>query len=742
MQNEALEGLKELKYLSYGSNVHSIRYPASPSTSYEDDVNQWHCYLVQFLYLSKMWSVYPQGFTVRTTLQFHNFDMESGFDFVRVFVNSKEEQFLTGTFAESPRLDKYFTAKDIEDNSNSIEVCLNVITDESITGKGFESTFRIEYQNPQRVEWHSDFSEPCHTAQPNGRNPSRWDGTCGVGVQRRVISQCYSANISSANLNPAAKLPQVFYGMKEQAIQLEQGYCNKGDVDAKYCIKADCEHANTKKAPEKANHFNGVGRIDPTYPDPFAVILFEYDHKRSAERHPRTGKRHPDNRLFTYSVTDWGNGFEESKLRLGVKMARSLLLGDSFTVAFSGSSNTAGHDNMFLSSYPMQLQSLLRPLWVRIGYKGAAFVVKNHAIGGSLGTSQISSCLPEIVGDDADVVFWEEIMNDGGRPPPKAIENHIRNAITLKRRPVWHAILAGSYSGDPSTFRKVQLNSAYKELAEYYTKVGAGIVEFFPSNGINPLVSQDNKYSPDLLYVTWHPGPRGHRYYAQIIAHFYLTSLLSVLKTIQPAIQNMKTTVPTLEMHDLLQDIPADSILPSGKYCGKVCTSAKRRWCISGMFPSDSSHFLRWYAESTPLLWPWQSIASNAQSLANMDGGQAAIDAKYGFLGNGRSQTLKIKIKTSDKKYVMIHRPYADWNSLKEAIKTMRSWLHLQIDGKDVECIRAGSDQAQDLWMVDDEFNVGCVVALPSSSQDKSILSILISGDITQNIPIWAISTF
>ncbi len=75
-------------------------------------------------------------------------------------------------------------------------------------------------------------------------------------------------------------------------------------------------------------------------------------------------------------------------------MARSLLLGDSFTVGFSGSSNTAGWDNMFTSSYPIQLQSILRPFWESNGYKGAAFVVKNHAMGGSLGSNHIAWALP------------------------------------------------------------------------------------------------------------------------------------------------------------------------------------------------------------------------------------------------------------------------------------------------------------------------------------------------------------
>jgi len=267
------------------------------------------------------------------------------------------------------------------------------------------------------------------------------------------------------------------------------------------------------------------------------------------------------------------------------------------------------------------------------------------------------------------------------------------------------------------------------------------VVEFNPSNGLNPLALSNPKYKQERLYVTWHPGPQGHRYYAQIIAHFYLNSLLNVLTTITPAIETMKANVPTLEMYDLLQDIPADSNLPPGKYCGKVCTSSKARWCISGMVPSDTSHNLRHY-NASETLWPWKLIASNSQSLLNKDGGQAAIDAKYGYLGDANTQSLDITIKTKGKRYVMIHRPYADWNRLQESIEKMRSWLHLQLDGEDVECIQQDSSAAEGLWMVDNKFIIGCVIALPEGDADKRVLSIAIGSEISSSIPVWAITTF
>eukprot|EP01083_Nonionella_stella_P226557 804482_1 len=101
---------------------------------------------------------------------------------------------------------------------------------------------------------------------------------------------------------------------------------------------------------------------------------------------------------------------DDSKLRLGIKLARSLILGDTFHISFTGSSNTAGHDNLFMSTYPMQLQSIMRPLWKLIGYKGASFIVSDDAIGGAIGSDQMTWCIPAISGGNAekiDVIFWE-----------------------------------------------------------------------------------------------------------------------------------------------------------------------------------------------------------------------------------------------------------------------------------------------------------------------------------------------
>ncbi|ETO24011.1 hypothetical protein RFI_13148 [Reticulomyxa filosa] len=463
------------------------------------------------------------------------------------------------------------------DNSNSIDLCYNVITDGSTTGDGFRAVFSIDYENPERVEWKNTYDQSCFTRRPS-QPDAQWDGSCDIGIQQRVIAACNEVNVTtskqksstSSSFSSSAinnikfvRFLFLFYltlftyihiyiytyiyvymyilpESIEKTKELERGYCHIGDVQTKYCVKKACSNS---RSISKSVHFNGMGRIDPVDADPFTIHRstneeFAIQNMVNLVTHAikQLEREHLDNQFFSGGVTQW-SGLEDSKWRLGIKLARSLLLGDSFTAAFTGSSLTAGRDNLFLSSYPMQLQSLLSPLWKEIGYKGAAFVVKNRAIDNDhIRTNQISWCLPELVGEDPDVVFWEDTTPNNLPVYFSTVENHLRSTISLRRKPVWHAVIGRPHGSLPTRYQNLELSSLYIDLADYYQKSGVGIVEFRPSN-FDTLAAQNSKYKQEQVYVSWYPGPRGHRYYAQIIAYFYLNALLDVLKDIQPAIQ-------------------------------------------------------------------------------------------------------------------------------------------------------------------------------------------------------------
>jgi len=70
-------------------------------------------------------------------------------------------------------------------------------------------------------------------------------------------------------------------------------------------------------------------------------------------------------------------------------------------------------------------------------------------------------------------------MNDGGHPGAADLEIHLRKALTLKRKPVWHAIWGGRGRGGKRLGQKVKIPRPFPALAQHYYKQGC---YFFPEN--------------------------------------------------------------------------------------------------------------------------------------------------------------------------------------------------------------------------------------------------------------------
>ena len=256
--------------------------------------------------------------------------------------------------------------------------------------------------------------------------------------------------------------------------------------------------------------------------------------------------RYSDERILLYGIGEGIYNYDTLAARVEARLLKSLLLGRRFVVSFTGSSNTAGHDNMFMSTYSMQLQSIIRTFWSSIGYKGAAFQVHNAAEGGHLGTRKLSWCTNQMVPDDSDFVFWESLMNDAGdKQNYEIFERWVRNALSLPKRPIWGAINTGEAAdryGDRCNDKP-------------YCKIANG-VNIYWWKEIRPLYEQ----SSDMLFasarrgcyaladkvpecsgltVTWHPSPNGHRLFAETLAYWFLKIAQNGLKKHQAEIEKI-----------------------------------------------------------------------------------------------------------------------------------------------------------------------------------------------------------
>ena len=290
---------------------------------FDRSMNLFRCYLIV---LDKKWEKFNDpNFGLRVGIHFDDIDMEQGFDYVNIMINHDLYDSVTSKGSKGDIV--HHIDREYLKEMNTVEMCFNVKTDDTVMSKKFKAKIQIDYTESNWSPW-----SECKTLKPIGGNKKYLDGRCGVGVQSRINDCKKDSN----------------------------GDCYDEYTSTRYCIKEKCENVDNKNAP-KPGHFNGFGRVDPTYPDP-------YKHKHSSndefdikniidkvdELRHNISKRYPDVRILTESVIQHGY-MTDSKLRLGIKLARSLILGNAFIAGFTGTSNTAGHENMFYSTWPMQV---------------------------------------------------------------------------------------------------------------------------------------------------------------------------------------------------------------------------------------------------------------------------------------------------------------------------------------------------------------------------------------------------
>jgi len=551
--------------------------------------------------------------------------------------------------------------------------CLEFKSDESKSGSGFSVDVELQKLTGSWTKWNQ-----CETEKITYKK-AKMDGNCGIGVRNRTL-KCTDET-----------------GCVEQT-QVEN--CDTTPCETHDICKIDPTGVPCK---DKHHYFDGIGRKDPEDPHVFLVLRSK---KKSVnfnnvlmgvkDMMTKLEERHLDKRALTFGVSKYSDELmNTARRRLGLRLARSLLLGRVFTVGFTGSSNTAGHDNMFVSAYPLQVQSILRSLWRDIGLEGAAFQSIDHAIGGKLGTESQSWCVRSQIGDDVDVVFWESFMNDGGRPEESMLEIHLRNAVQLEKKPLWHTLQAGKCDRDrkPGDWRRDEGYNPIKNLASHYQKAGAANIHFHPCIGLEPL---NDKKPYSEAYATWHPGSKGHRMYAEVIAYEYLSSLRQVLEELEdPIIEKAgheitkdEKTVKALE--ELLKASPTDP-LPQPKLCGDFC--AKPSVCISGLRPLMPEYQLKRFVDPQTK-WKYR-VAANRHDVSGFDqmkGSQRPIDHKYAFVGRASTIDGWLKINISiPTKGLWIHAPYKDHTTeYKDDLCFEGETLRIKLDGTLYKCDSTG----------------------------------------------------
>ena len=96
-----------------------------------------------------------------------------------------------------------------------------------------------------------------------------------------------------------------------------------------------------------------------------------------------------------------------------------------FVMSFAGYSVTVGRGNHLEQSYPYILQNILSPIVSSPPFH-TKLIVRNSAIGG-IPSFPYGWCLPNFLGEDADLVSWDYGMNEGNGA--SGLESYVRQAL-------------------------------------------------------------------------------------------------------------------------------------------------------------------------------------------------------------------------------------------------------------------------------------------------------------------------
>jgi len=188
--------------------------------------------------------------------------------------------------------------------------------------------------------------------------------------------------------------------------------------------------------------------------------------------------------------------------------------------------------------------------------------------------------------------------------------------------------------------------------------------------GASINTTQYEEFKTEFLYVSWHPGPTGHRVYAEMLAYHYINVLLETFADVKDLIDDLtpknEDTIchPIEEMLEILEDPPTLRELPHdgvAKQCDPFCTNATESVCISGYKTLGKPRYSlkRWREKSDHSedsgQWSYDAWMKNTQALILKEGGQGNNDIKSAWTTNSKdSNALKFRFEAKQYGYVSI----------------------------------------------------------------------------------------
>lgn len=375
-----------------------------------------------------------------------------------------------------------------------------------------------------------------------------------------------------------------------------------------------------------------------------------------------------------------------------------------FVMSFAGTSVTAGHDNFYQQSYPVVMEKLIREAFVAAGLN---LEVRNHAMGNQP-PIPAAFCVQSQLGQDTDVAAWEFGMMVGGELQNSYVEEWMRNALHMPKRPALLMLDPGEGARKPDGDDKLPTTPRTGEPGDWSKSFG-GLLEHYKAYGVHAQAMYEavwsldhlDKYNFKALVVDdkptprpagWHPGPGGHLLRANILGHHYLTLLDEALVDVQGAVE--KNEVPQLVAAAKKKEEEEGAALPAPLYCDPMfCGRAAS--CAMTFEPRVQGSLLDLVLvpagldKAAPTIesqdnknWHTQLFEMDHEGVTfSQEQGFHYLDMKYVLQGNKEAGPLNLQVESTTKHHMLLCQPPGVWGKLPDQGGDLRKDAEVQIDG-------------------------------------------------------------
>lgn len=368
-----------------------------------------------------------------------------------------------------------------------------------------------------------------------------------------------------------------------------------------------------------------------------------------------------------------------SRAAILAKLSAKIRSGSAIVMAFTGTSVTAGHDNLLSQAYPALVQELL---------SGITPVTTHNLAVGNNPAVPYGLCMNTILPEQVDIVAWEQAMNcpvDTSR----CVEAFLRHVAGVRDAPVPLVL-----DPVPDLSVKASLN---RTRAKLFTHGDADLHDLYAPLGFHSLIgvealqgvedpdqfSQFRMMEQDKVATApkpWHPGPHGHAYIASILAYNYADLILQAV-TSPPPSSSEPPALPSPPLWGTLGDLHMDCSTLMAPNSGPDLT----RRVTSGKY-FDPRPKLSLAAGSPPHAWEVSLWVKDRPGVIRMlEDGRGMLDRKWTASGSAGSGALAFRFSSGHAGHPMVCSPPESWTGWPAGYGALDLHAAVFVDGQRVE---------------------------------------------------------